>query len=381
MMNMKKKYRSYFIVDTTLRDGEQAPGVVFSLEEKMQIAQMLDDIGIPEIEIGIPAMGEQEIDDIRTIAQMGLNARLITWCRAKISDIDAAMQTGLKRVHISFPASDILQMVFNLMGHHLVHSITNCVTYAHKHFDYVSVGFQDVARSDLSFLRLCKKTAMRSGADRIRLADTVGLMHPARTYNMVHSLIDSAKNDTIEFHAHNDLGLATANALVALQAGAKCVSVTVNGLGERCGNAALEEVVMALKYSLKWECPLKTDLLVQLSEYVAGSSGNRLSGNKPVVGSNAFRHESGIHTRALMKDRKSYEPYPIESLGRQRDSYVMGRHSGMASIKDFLIKNNLSTDKAVLSPLLKKIKGLSYRLKRCLTNDEVLFLYQSLQAG
>lgn len=378
MRNLKNEY---YIIDTTLRDGEQSAGVVFTLEEKMKIAQMLSDMGITEIEVGIPAMGQKEIEDIKLINEMGLKARVTTWCRAKKEDIDAAVMTGVKSIHISFPASDILQFVFDLMGEQLIHKIVNCVSSACETFEYVSVGFQDVARSNPKFLKLCVKAAYKSGAHRIRLADSVGLMNPAQTSNIVNYMIDSMKKDNIEFHAHNDLGMATANAVAALQAGAKSVSVTINGIGERSGNAALEEVVMAIKYSLKWDSPYNTKLLIPLSEMVSEFSKKKISDNKPIVGSNVFKHESGIHTRALMKDDTSYQPFPLEVLGIEREPFVIGRHAGSANIEDFFKNHNMTISKITTRKLLEMIKNLSYKLKRCLSSQEVMYLYNSLETG
>lgn len=325
--------RQPYIIDTTLRDGEQAPGVSFTLPEKIEIARLLAAAGVEELEIGTPAMGEDERECLRALLGLGLPARLTLWCRAKREDIDLARECGGDSVHISFPVSPILLAAFNMSEPLIMSMLEQIVGYAKKYFTRVSVGAQDVGRCDPRSLRFFCETAYACGAYRVRLADSVGVMTPEDVTLLVRSITASERKGELEFHAHNDLGLATANALAALSAGAESVSVTVNGLGERAGNAALEEVVMAMKIGKKTPLAVDASKLAGLSKLVEGCSKRPVPVAKPVVGSSVFLHESGIHTRALSRDKRSYEPFPPEMVGRERSGFVIGKHSGMASIE------------------------------------------------
>lgn len=366
----------YWIIDTTLRDGEQSAGVVFSLDEKMAIAKMLSDMKVPEIEVGIPIMGEEEVHHIRTIQNLGLKSRVTTWCRAKFDDIDLASQTNVESVHISFPASEVLQCVFDMVGEKIVKAMIEYVKYATKLFKYVSVGLQDVARSDMKFIKLVSETAFKVGAHRVRLADSVGLMNPAQTFEMFRVLTSELPKSHFEFHGHNDLGMATANSIAALQAGAQAVSVTVNGLGERCGNASLAEVVMAIKYSMKEKCPIQEKMFMPISKLVEQASNQSIALDKPIVGAKAFMHEAGIHTKAMITDPRSYEPFKPEVLGRKREEFVVGKHSGSAGIKRSLLKDNVDRDCTISDECLANVRSYATVKKRCLTGQEVLDIYQ-----
>ena len=207
---------------------------------------------------------------------------------------------------------------------------------ARRRFDYVSIGAQDASRAAPSFLARCARAAAQAGADRFRLADTVGIWNPFQVYAVIDSLVPRAESLVIGFHGHNDLGMATANSLAAAMAGAGCVDVTVNGLGERSGNAALEEVVMALRVTLKRSCRIDTRRLAELSKLVARSSGRPVPQSKPIVGPCAFRHESGIHVRGLLADRRTYEPFAAETVGRDGTEIVLGKHSGAAAVRHVL---------------------------------------------
>lgn len=372
------KKSKYWIIDTTLRDGEQAAGVVFSLDEKIAIAKILAKMHVPEIEVGIPVMSEEERHHIRTINQLHLSPRITTWCRAKYEDIDMATNTGVDSVHISFPASDVLQGVFNMVGDRIVRALIEYVKYATRLFKHVSVGFQDVARSDMTFIQLLSETAFNHGAYRVRLADSVGLMNPAQVFEMFQSLTSLHSGKIFEFHGHNDLGMATANSVSALQAGAKAVSVTINGLGERSGNAPLAEVVMAIKYSLKEKSAINEKYFMKASKLVEIASAQDIAVDKPIVGAKAFAHESGIHTRAMLMDPRSYEPFSPEVVGRKREEFIVGKHAGTAALKSMIAKKFNEPDIEISKDCIDAIKRVAYFKKRSLTEDEVLEIYEKI---
>ena len=368
----------YWIIDTTLRDGEQSANIVFSLDEKIAIATMLSDMQVPELEVGIPIMGEEEIRHIRTIQSLGLKSRITTWCRAKFEDIHKACDTNVESVHISFPASVVLQNVFNMQAEQVIDLVIEYVKYASKLFNYVSIGLQDVARADWKFIKLIVQTAFNYGAHRIRLADSIGLMNPAQVFAMFSTLTTEFPYKCFEFHGHNDLGMATANSVAALQAGAKAVSVTVNGLGERCGNAVLAEVVMAIKYSLKEECAIKEEYFMKSSRLVERASAQSIPWDKPIVGSKAFMHESGIHTKAMLKDHRSYEPFEPQIVGRKREEFVIGKHLGTAGLKNVLSKYKNIKQCIISKECLEEIKSTITRKKRSLTKQEAVDIYERL---
>jgi homocitrate synthase NifV len=372
-INNKKVY----LVDTTLRDGEQTAGVVFANREKIQIARMLDEIGVDEIEAGIPVMGGDEKETISIIAKMGLKARIMAWNRAVIKDIEESLRCGVGAVAISIATSDMhIKDKLNSTREEVLERIVKAVEFAKKEGVYVSANAEDASRSDEEFLMQFIKEAKNAGADRIRYCDTVGIMTPMEIHKRISKIRESVDID-IEMHTHNDFGMATANAIAGVNAGATHVGVTVNGLGERAGNAALEEVVMSLKYLLNCDMDQQTKKLRELCEYVSNASNRKLPSWKAIVGTAVFTHESGIHADGTLKNPRTYEVFDPEDVGLSRH-FVIGKHSGTAGIKKKLAEYNINVDDDIVKEILADVRKTSIELKRPLKDLELLNLYYEL---
>jgi homocitrate synthase NifV len=363
------------IDDTTLRDGEQTAGVVFSNHEKLRIAQLLDQVGVAQIEAGIPAMLGDEKAVIKEMAGMGLRASVLGWNRAVITDIQHSLDCGVSAVAISIATSDIhIEHKLKKDRKWVIDSAVNCTKFAKENGVYVSVNAEDGSRSDIGFMKEFGLAVKEAGADRIRFCDTIGILDPFQTFAYIKELKEAVGID-IEMHTHNDFGMATANALAGIKAGATWVNTTVNGLGERAGNAALEEVVMAMKYLGHVELGFKTSMFRELSEYVAAASARTVPIWKAIVGTNVFAHESGIHADGIIKNPTTYEIFAPEEVGLERQ-IVIGKHSGTASIKSKFKEFAIELDEQTAQDILAEVRKAAIELKRSLFSKELMYIYQ-----
>lgn len=370
-----KNGRQIYVVDTTLRDGEQTAGVVFANEEKLAIATMLSDLGVDQLEVGIPTMGGDEKNAIKSIVKRNLKSSIMAWNRAVISDIQESIDCGVDAVAISISVSDIhIKNKLKTSREWVLENMVKSVEYAKKNGLYVSVNGEDASRADREFLIKFMKAAKEVGADRFRYCDTVGVMGPFQIEEEIKALYDNTKLD-IEMHTHNDFGMATANAIAGLRGGANHVGVTVNGLGERAGNAALEEVVMALKFVYGCDVDMDTTMFREISEYVSKASGRVLPIWKAIVGTNMFAHESGIHADGALKNPKNYEAFDPSVVGLERQ-IVIGKHSGKAAIVNKFKEYNIELTNEEASAILEMVRSTSVRLKRSLFDKEIVGLYK-----
>jgi homocitrate synthase NifV len=344
-----------FINDTTLRDGEQAPGVAFTASEKLAIARGLASVGVDEIEAGTPAMGKDEIEAIGRIVAEGLPCCVSAWCRANEADVDAALRAGISHVNISSPMSRLqIGVKLNTDIEGVTTRVRRVVAYAVSRGLTVALGGEDSSRADPRDIGKILGAAAQEGAIRFRYADTMGLLDPFATYESIKRVREET-DLPIEFHGHDDVGLATANTLAAIRAGALHASVTMLGLGERAGNAALEEVAVALGHVAQGWTQIDQKKLRALAGLVAAAAGRKIGRAKAIVGADIFTHESGIHVAALLKDARTYQGIDPLTLGR-RNKIVIAKHSGCAAIASKCAELGVALDPVATARVLDQVK-------------------------
>jgi D-citramalate synthase len=352
------------IFDTTLRDGEQTPGVSLTPEKKLRIAESLDKIGVDALEAGFAAASEGELEAINLIADAGLKAEVYSMARGVIQDIDAVLKTGAMGVHLVIPSSDLhLKYKLKKTREEILKITVDTTQYAKNHGLAVELSAEDATRSDLEFLTKMLKSGVSGGADRLCPCDTVGVLVPERTSKLFSELKKRLPKVPLSVHCHDDFGLAVANSIIALKNGADGAHVTMNGLGERAGNASLEEVAVALKVNYKVNLAIKTELLYETSRLVSRITDFPLQPNKAIVGENAFIHESGMHTHGILAHPLTYEPFPPELIGRTR-RIASGKHSGSHGIRASLEEMGLNPNDEQLNEIFLRVKSIGDKGKR-----------------
>lgn len=356
---------SVSLLDTTLRDGEQAPGISLSPDEKAEIARTLDAADVPYIEAGSACTGEGERRTISRVTDLGLDATVTSFARGVRNDVDLALDCGVDGITLVVPASDRhIEEKVGTTREGVIERTVELVDYARDHGLWVELIGEDGSRADLEFLVDLMAAALDAGADRVCYADTVGHASPGEAYEAVSRLAELGPTSA---HTHDDLGLGMANALASVAAGADLVHATVNGVGERAGNVALEEVAIALAHCYGIET-VDTTRLYELAGVVSRYTGVALPPNKAVVGENAFAHESGIHTDGTLKNERMYEPYPPERVGRER-RLVLGKHTGRAGARAALEEHDVEVSADALAEIVPRVKQLADRGKRVTDTD------------
>ncbi len=356
------------ILDTTLRDGEQTPGVSLTPDEKLRIAIKLDELGVNIIEAGSAITSKGEREGIKKVVGEDLSAEICSFARAVKVDVDAALECGVDSVHLVVPTSDLhIEHKLRRTREEVKEQAIETIEYAVENGLLVELSAEDSTRSDLEFLKQLFKEGIDIGADRICACDTVGMLTPEKASSFYESLKNLGK--PLSVHCHNDFGLAVANTLSALQAGASQAHVTVNGIGERAGNASLEETVVALYSLYNIETDINIEMLYEVSRMVSRITGVHLQPNKAIVGENAFAHESGIHADGVIKKAETYEPITPELVGHKR-RFVMGKHVGSHIIKKRIKEMGLRVDDRQFHQIFTRIKTLGDKGK-CVTDVDL----------
>ncbi len=372
------------IFDTTLRDGEQSPGATMTHEEKLEIAELLDDMGVDIIEAGFPIASEGDFRAVTEIAQRSKHSRICGLARAKLGDIDrcweAVKHAEKNRIHTFIGTSELHRAIPNLTMDEMADIIHETVSHARNLCENVQWSPMDATRTEWDYLCRVVEIAIKAGASTINIPDTVGYTAPVESADLIRRLIETVPGaDEVIFatHCHNDLGMATANSLAAVAGGARQIECTINGLGERAGNTALEEVVMALKVRndiMPWHTGIDTRKIMHLSRRVATVSGFNVQFNKAIVGKNAFAHESGIHQDGMLKNKETFEIMRPEDVGLSGTSLPLGKHSGRAALRDKLQNLGFEVGDNQLKDIFVRFKELADRKKEVFDDDIVALM-------
>ncbi len=379
------------IFDTTMRDGEQSPGASMTLAEKLQIARVLDEMGVDIIEAGFPIASEGDFEAVREVSKVVESSVVCGLSRSGLGDIDRAWEAlqhaKHKRIHTFIATSDLhMQYKLNMTRDQVLEQIDRSVRHAKSMTEDVQWSPEDATRTDRDFLVTAVQTAVEAGATTINIPDTVGYTAPLESADIIRMLrerVQGIENVTFSTHCHNDLGMATANSLAAVLAGARQIECTINGLGERAGNTALEEVVMAMRVRndiMPYATGIDTTRIMQASRLVSGVTGFPVQFNKAVVGKNAFAHEAGIHQDGMLKHHGTYEIMRPEDVGLTASTLAMGKHSGRHALKDKLRQLGVDVGDNQLKELFVRFKALADRKKE-VYDDDILALVEEQIAG
>ena len=375
-MNAKAPLSNIRIFDTTLRDGEQSPGVSLTVEDKIEIAKQLSLLGVDAIEAGFPSSSEGEKKVIKDIVKAGWETEICGLSRANRNDIDAAIECEVDTVHVFIPTSPVqMKYAVNMTPEQVLSAAVDSVEYVKKHGLICEFSPMDATRSELPYLKKVCKAAQEAGMDRLNVPDTVGIMIPKTMAKLIEEL-KTVVTVPISVHCHDDFGMAVANSLAAVEAGASQVHCTINGLGERAGNASLEEIVMALHMLYKRKTSVNTRLLYSTSRMVATLTGLSVQANKAIVGENAFAHESGIHTRGITEKPLTFEPIKPELVGRTR-KLVAGKLAGTRGIKAELDEIGIHPSEEQLKEIVQRVKALGDKGKM-VTDADLIALTSSV---
>jgi (R)-citramalate synthase len=365
------------ILDTTLRDGEQTPGVSLTPENKLRIAQRLDDLGVDVIEAGFAAVSEGELEAVKLIAKAGLKAEICSASRGTKGDIDAVAKSGADSIHLIIPVSDLhIEAKLKKTRAQVLKIAEDMVKYAKDSGLIVELSAEDATRADRTYLKKVFKAGIEAGADRVVACDTVGVLTPERSYEFYGDLRKSLDVPVVSVHCHNDFGMAVANTVAGLRAGANQFHGTINGLGERAGNASLEEVVVTLRNLYKLKLDVKMEQLYGISQLVSRLTGVYVQPNKAIVGENAFTHESGIHTQGMLASTAMYEAIEPELVGGTR-RLASGKHSGSAGVKATLTTMGLAPTDDQFKEIFQRVKAIGDKGKT-ITDADLLAIAESV---
>jgi methanogen homocitrate synthase len=344
------------VYDTTLRDGEQTPGVCLRTPEKLQIAKKLDELGIHQIEAGFPVVSNEEKRSVKAIVKEDLDAQILVLSRTKKSDIDTAIDCDVDGIITFMGTSDLhLKHKIKMTREEILNVCMSSIEHAKDHGLFVAFSAEDATRTDLDFLKQLYKKADNYGVDRVHIADTVGAISPYGMEYLVKEIRPIVKAE-IALHCHNDFGMALSNSIAGLLAGANAVSTTVNGIGERAGNCSLVELIMSLKIIYGIDLDFDISKFYEMSKLVESLTHMKIPDNKPIVGKNIFRHESGIHVDAVIEEPLTYEPFLPEMVGQQR-RIVLGKHSGCRAVRAKLNECGIDVTKDELCKIVEQVKS------------------------
>jgi len=361
--------------DTTLRDGEQSPGIAFSKETKIKIHDLLVVAGVRWIEAGIPVMGGEELETMKALLDRGSPAKLVAWNRGIKDDIKLSLDIGFKAVHIGLPTSQLhLKASINKDRKWLLAQAADLIKYAKDRDAFVSISAEDVARTEIPFLQEYAGCVEEAGADRLRVSDTIGILPPEAYSERIRSIAEHTSID-LQCHAHNDFGLAVANTLAGLQNGARYFHVTVNGIGERAGMADLAQMVLALKLLYGRDVGIDGTKLKELSNLVAEATHCAPPPWQPIVGDNVFAHESGIHVNGMLKNERSFEPILPEEVGGER-RYVLGKHSGRVNIRQVLVAEGIEPTEEYMQRCLDLVRNQAISQSGPVSPEQLKGIYQ-----